>query len=137
MGENRLTEPFRLESWHYIVECRWRQQLANIRELDGLNGQVGRSGKQSMGLFLSIQGWSEHVPNLLKQNPHKSILLMEGYDLRTVLDGQVDFHDFLRAKIAHLNFMAEPFLSRNPIPSRFPILMRVRIWTFRRVHWEC
>ena len=95
------------------MECRWRQKLADIRELDGLKGQVDRSGKQTMGLFLSINGWSEKVPNLLKQNPDKSLFLMEGYDLRTVLAGRVDLREFLLAKVAKLNIEAEPFLSVN------------------------
>lgn len=81
---------FKLEGWHYLVECRWRAKLANVRELDGLQGQLGRSGKQTMGLFLSVNGWSENVPRLLKQNSDKSIILMEGYDLRTVLDVRLD-----------------------------------------------
>jgi hypothetical protein len=81
---------FEMESWHYIVECRWRSKLADIRELDGLYGQVARSGRQTMGLFLSINGWSENVVPLMKQNPDKSIILMEGYELRTVLEQTLD-----------------------------------------------
>jgi len=67
---------FVLGGWHYIVECRWRERLADIRELDGLQGQVARSGRQTMGLFISIGGWSENVPLLLKQNPDKVIILL-------------------------------------------------------------
>ena len=48
---------------------------------------------------------------LLKQNPDKSIVLMEGYDLRTVLGGQVDLRDFMLAKIAKLNLESEPYFS--------------------------
>ena len=44
-----------LDAWHYIVECRWRTKLADIRELDGLYGQIARSGKQTMGLYVSIR----------------------------------------------------------------------------------
>lgn len=102
---------FKFEGWYYIVECKWRQKLADIRQLDGLKGQVDRSGKQSMGLFLSIEGWSDNVPALLKQNPDKSILLMDGYDLRMVLSGSADLKDLLLAKIGKLNLYAEPFLS--------------------------
>jgi hypothetical protein len=43
-----------------------------------------------MGLFLSVDGWSGHVVSLLKQNPDKNIILMEGLDLRAVLAQQVD-----------------------------------------------
>jgi hypothetical protein len=83
--------------------------LADILELDGLKGQVDRSSKQTMGLFESVNGWLENVPQLLKQNPDKSILLMEGYDLRRVLDSSLDLKDFIIAKLAKLNLEAEPF----------------------------
>jgi hypothetical protein len=109
-GGEQIDGAFKLEGWHYLVECRWREKLANIRELDGLKGQVDRSGKQSMGLFLSVNGWSDNVPPLLKQNPQKSILLMDGYDLRCVLAGEIDLHDFLAAKVAALSLDTEPFL---------------------------
>src|SRR5579862_1272289 len=56
-GGEQIDGAFGMEGWHYIVECRWRKKLADIRDLDGLLGQVGRSGKQTMGLFLSINGW--------------------------------------------------------------------------------
>jgi hypothetical protein len=64
-----------------------------------------------MGLFLSIEGWSEHVGGLLKQNPDKSILLMDGYVLRMILCGEVDLRDYLVALGAQLNLRGEPWLS--------------------------
>lgn len=105
----RLDGAFELDGWYYLVECRWREKLADIRQLDGLKGQVDRSGKQTMGLFLSINGCSGNVPKLLKQNPDKSILLIEGYDLRTVLNRQVGLQDLIKAKLMKLNLEAEPF----------------------------
>jgi hypothetical protein len=109
-GAEQIDGGFKLEGWHYIVECRWREKLADVRQLDGLLGQVTRSGKQMMGLFLSINGWSDNVPSLLKQNPDKCIILMDGYDLRCVLELDVDLRELLLAKLAHLNFETEPFL---------------------------
>ena len=64
-----------------------------------------------MGLFLSINGWSENAVPLLKQNPDKSIVLVDGYDLRSILARQADLRDLLLAKLAKLNLQAEPFLS--------------------------
>jgi hypothetical protein len=113
-GGEQIDGAFKLEGWHYLVECRWRKKLADGRELDGLNGQVVRSGKQVMGLFLSINGWSDNVPELLKQNPDKSTILMEGYDLRCVLTRQVDLKEFLLAKIQHLSLNCEPYLGAIP-----------------------
>jgi hypothetical protein len=108
-GAEQIDGAFELDGWHYIVECRWRAKLANIRELDGLYGQIGRSGKQTMGLFLSINGWSEHVVPAMKQNPDKCIILMEGYDLRTLLANTIDLRRLLKAKVRALNLDAEPY----------------------------
>jgi len=110
-GAEQIDGAFRLEGWHYLLECRWREKLADIRELDGFLGQVNRSGKQAMGLFLSINGWSENVPPLLKQNTEKCLFLMDGYDLRCVLALDADLRELLLAKLAHLNNESEPFLS--------------------------
>lgn len=109
-GGEQIDGAFVLDGWHYIVECRWRQRLADIRQLDGLAGQVARSGRQTMGMFLSIEGWSSNVVPLLKQNPEKTIFLMEGFDFRSILDRRVDLRAVLKAKIAALNFEAEPYL---------------------------
>ncbi len=109
-GGEQIDGAFSLEGWFYIVECRWRTRLADIRQIDGLLGQVGRSGKQCMGLFLSIEGWSDNVLRLLKQNREKSILLMDGRDLRAVLEGRFTLPELLLRKLAHLNLRGEPFL---------------------------
>jgi hypothetical protein len=108
-GAEQIDGSFRLDGWIYLVECRWRERLAGIRQVDGLKGQVDRSGKQAMGLFMSVGGWSDNMPIVLKQNPDKSILLMDGFDLRSVLTGQIDLRDFLLAKAARLTNDTEPF----------------------------
>lgn len=110
-GAEQIDAAFEFDGWHYIVECRWRQRLADIRQLDGLAGQVARSGRQTMGLFLSVNGWSPNVVPLLKQNAEKAIFLMEGYDLRAVLEQRMDMRRLLKAKIAALNLEAEPYRS--------------------------
>jgi hypothetical protein len=110
-GGEQIDGAYEMDGWHYIVECRWRQQLADIRQLDGLLGQVGRSGRQTMGLFLSINGWSGNVIPLLKQNGEKSIFLMDGVDLHAVLSQQVDLKWLLKAKLRALNLQTDPYLS--------------------------
>jgi hypothetical protein len=115
-GGEQIDGAFELDGWHYLVECRWRSRLADIRQLDGLAGQVSRSGRQTMGMFLSIDGWSPNVVPLLKQNPEKSIFLMEGFDLRAVLSQRVGLRDLLKAKIRALNLEAEPYLSVTAMP---------------------
>jgi hypothetical protein len=110
-GAEQIDAAFEFEAWYYVVECRWRAKLADTRELDGLSGQVTRSGRQTMGLFLSINGWSDNVVPMLKQNQQKNIILMEGYDLRMVLAHPVELRSLLKAKLSALNLHAEPYHS--------------------------
>ncbi len=109
-GGEQIDGAFLLDNRHFLVECRWREKPADIRQIDGLKGQIDRSGALTMGLFLSINGWSENVCSLLKQNSQKTIILMDGYDLRGVLCSQIDLQDFLRVKVDKLSYYAEPFL---------------------------
>lgn len=112
-GGEQIDGAFKFEGWHYLVECKWTEKLTDIRQLDSLYGKVNRGGKQTMGLFLSINGWSKHVEDLLKQNPEKSIILMDGMDLRYILDAfrNVGLIELFSKKVSHLNYTSEPFYS--------------------------
>lgn len=112
-GGEQIDGAFKLDGWYYLVECKWTETLTDIRQLDSLYGKVNRSGKQTLGLFLSINGWSKNVCPLLKQNNDKSIILMDGYDLRSVLVEHNNLHlkDLLLKKLECLNFEGEPFYS--------------------------
>lgn len=117
-GGEQIDGAFEINGWYYLCECRWRQKLTDMREIDGLLGQVSRSGKQTMGFFVSISGWSENVPGLLKQNADKAIILMQGYDLRTILSGEADLQEYLSAALTHLNIRAEPYLGVREFMNR-------------------
>lgn len=118
-GVEQIDGGFRLEGWRYLVECRWRKERTDPAQLDGLLGKVNRSGKPAVGLFLRIEGWSDHVPRVLKQNADKSIILMDGYDLRSVLtDERVDLRGFLLAIVDALAYDTEPLLSARDFLAR-------------------
>jgi len=110
-GGEQIDGSFRYDGWHYLVECKWTKKRPSAIELDSLLAKVNRGGRQSMGLFLSIEGWSENVVPLLKQNPDKCIILMDGYDLRCILSESIEFTHLLNKKIENLNENSEPFLS--------------------------
>ena len=71
-----------------------------------------------MGVFLSINGWSDHVPDLIKQYTTKRIFLMDGRDLHEVLAGTLTLKELLGAKIEALNLNAEPFIGVDDILSK-------------------
>jgi hypothetical protein len=112
-GGEQIDGAFKIESSYFLVECKWTQKLTDIRQLDSLYGKISRSGKHTLGLFLSINGWSSNVTPLLKQNQDKSIILMDGYDLRSTLEEHknIDLKSLLLKKLDCLHFEGEPFYS--------------------------
>ena len=53
-----------------------------------------------------------------KQNPDKCIFLMDGFDLRCVLAGDIDLRGLLVAKLGCLNLDAEPYLGARDFLER-------------------
>jgi len=109
-GAEQLDGAIKMEGASLLVECKWRQKRSEPSELDAFAMKINRSGSGTMGLFLSINGWSENVVPLLKQNGEKRILLAEGYEVRLALEGRISLREALEQKIDHLRFRAEPYL---------------------------
>jgi RNA-directed DNA polymerase len=101
----------------FIVECKWKTKLSGIEEIGSFNDKVSRSGKLTMGCFISIKGWSSKVIPLLKQNPNKAIILIDGEDLKFVLQNKISLTVLLSKKIDKLNYASEPY---------FPVSLMVK-----------
>ena len=50
---------FSFEGTDYILEARWRNKPTIAQELDGLSGKLSRKLDNTLGLFLSINGFSD------------------------------------------------------------------------------
>ena len=116
-GAEQIDGAFRMDGWHYLVECKWTTAVTSVKELDSLSGKLGRSGVQTAGLLISVNGWSKHAVPTLKQNMQKNIMLMNGDDLRSALDGNIDLVTLLRNKVSALNLRADPFLGAAEMAS--------------------
>ena len=117
-GGEQIDGAFELDGWYYLVECRWRTKVADMSELDGLSGKVDRSGIQTMGVFISVNGWSSNVEKLMKQNSDKNLVLVNGVDIRATLKDEIPFVELLRAKMEALNLKSEPFVGVTDILSK-------------------
>ena len=110
-GGEQIDGAFEFDSWYYLVECKWLAAMTSQSDIDGLLGKLGRSGAQTMGMFISVSGWSDNVISLIKQNPEKRVLLMNGEDIRAVLTESIPLVDLLQTKARALNLDSEPFVS--------------------------
>jgi hypothetical protein len=91
---------FDLEGTYYLFEAKWHQQPVSIQDLDAFASKVRRKLENTLGLFLSINGFSpDAVATHSISRP--VLILMTGADLMAVLEERVDFVTLLLRKRRH------------------------------------
>jgi hypothetical protein len=92
---------FSFDTDDYILEARWRANLADRGDGDIFAAKVHSKAKNALGLFVSINGYTA---NFLKRFEEATpFITMDGSDLFMVLDDRIRLDDLLRAKKRHAN----------------------------------
>lgn len=99
VGE-QIDGAFSFDGTDYLFEAKWQQELVNASSLDAFASKVRRKLENTLGVFLSINGFSQDGVSA-----HSSggavILLMDGADLMAVLEERIDFVSLLLRKKRH------------------------------------
>lgn len=83
---------------HFLLEAKWQTEPANLADLRDLDGAVGSSLDNTLGLFISLNGFSQPALQAYPQGNRPRLICMEGSDLMAVLDGRIDLADLIRRK---------------------------------------
>lgn len=100
---------FTFERTDFLLEAKWQQELVGIEELDAFSGKIARKLDNTLGLFLSINGYSPDAVGLHTAT-RPVMILMDGSDLMAVLDGRIDLRALLLRKRRHAAQTGELFL---------------------------
>lgn len=100
---------FTLEGTDYLFESKWHNQPVGIFDLDAFSGKVKRKLDNTLGLFLSINGYSSEAVQIHSCG-RSSILLMDGMELLSVLEGRIDFVSLIIRKRRHAAQTGEIYL---------------------------
>jgi|GraSoi013_1_20cm_3_1032427.scaffolds.fasta_scaffold01766_3 hypothetical protein len=91
---------FSLEGTDYLFEAKWQQPQVAAGDLDSFAAKVRRKLENTLGVFLSINGFSADGVDA-----HSSggavLILMDGADLMGVLEERIDFVTLLLRKKRH------------------------------------
>jgi hypothetical protein len=85
----------------YILEARWRKEPTSRDHLDVFAQKVRRKGKNALGLYVSVNGFSSDGLETYKEET--PFMTMDGVDLYLVLDQRIRLDDLLRRKKRHAN----------------------------------
>lgn len=92
---------FSFDTDDYVLESRWRAALADRADGDVFAAKVQSKGKNAIGLFVSINGFTANF--LSRFETATPFITLDGTDLFMVFDNRVRLDDLLRAKKRHAN----------------------------------
>lgn len=96
LGE-QLDGAFSLDGTEYLFEAKWQKTLVNKADLAVFSEKVKTKLENTLGIFLSINGFSPDGV-AAHQAGGASILLVDGGDLMAVLEERIDFISLLLRK---------------------------------------
>ncbi|MEW2046605.1 hypothetical protein [Streptomyces sp. NPDC005476] len=85
----------------YILEAKWLKGAVEAGPLMLFNDKVRRKGKNALGLFISVNGFSSGARSAFKEGT--AFLTVDGTDLFYVLDDRVWLDELLMRKKRHAN----------------------------------
>jgi hypothetical protein len=103
---------FTLGETHFLLEAKWTKGQTERKELDPFKAKVTSRIENTLGLFISINGFQETAVEF-HSGVGAQMLLMTGSDLYTVLDGRVDLVDLLQRKYRHASQTGEVLFEAN------------------------
>jgi hypothetical protein len=97
IGGEQIDGAFAFEATDYLFEAKWQQDPTSAADLDVLAGKLSRKLDNTLGLFLSVNGFSEDGVKA-HSSGRRMMLLMDGSDLMAVLEGRIDLIQLLLRK---------------------------------------
>lgn len=100
-----------LDSFTYLIEARWRDDVAVATDLAVFADKVERRIDATRGLFISMSGFRPAAVDKYRQAKENRFILLDGADLAWILEGRFDFSEALRAKIRAASIQGDPYVS--------------------------
>jgi hypothetical protein len=100
---------FTFDNTDYLLEAKWTQDRMEPAQLDTFQGKINRKLDNTLGMFLSMNGFTDNAINLHSRS-RPSMILWDGADLMAVLEGRVDLVHLLLRKRRHAAHTGEVFL---------------------------
>ncbi len=97
IGE-QIDGAFSLNNEQYLLEAKWRNKPIPLADLYTFSGKIERRLENTLGLFISISGFSKEAIESFGKSGKKLMILMDSEDLLAVLDERITICDLLLRK---------------------------------------
>jgi hypothetical protein len=107
IGE-QIDGAFTFDSTDFLLEAKWQKTLVPASDLYAFGGKITNKLKNTLGLFISVDGFSKD--GIENNNPlTKQMILMDGEDLMMVFDGRIRLDEIILLKRQHASQTGEIF----------------------------
>ncbi len=89
---------FTFENNDFLFESKWEKNPMNAGDLYKFSGKLTGNLDNTLGLFLSINGFSNDGVVAYSKGNRPNLILMDGSDLTAVLEGRIDLKKLLLRK---------------------------------------
>ena len=114
LGDEQIDGAFTFENSDYLLEAKWQKEPVETGDLKKFAGTLSDKLKNTLGLFISIDGFSKGAREFTGSNA-RTMILMDGMDLNSVLDQRIDLHHLLFMKRRHASETGEIYYSASMI----------------------
>lgn len=101
LEREQIDGAFSFDTDDYVLEAKWWHKAMGRGHLDEFATKVRRKGKNALGLYVSINGFTKDALDEYKDST--PFITMDGGDLMAVLDERVRLDDLVRRKKRHMN----------------------------------
>ncbi len=105
VGE-QIDGSFTFDNDDYLLEAKWQKAQVNAGDLYKFGGKISGKLKNTLGLFISLDGYSPDCTET-GSSVVKSMILMDGQDLMMVLDGRIRLNEMMFIKRRHASDTGE------------------------------
>ncbi|MHC6176844.1 restriction endonuclease [Glutamicibacter sp. X7] len=92
---------FTLDGTEFLLEAKWQKELAALSDIHAFSGKIDFKLDNTLGLFVSIDGFQPNAIEKLNGAGRSRIILMTGADLAAVYDAHIPLKDLLTRKKQH------------------------------------
>ena len=110
----QLDGAFSFEGVDFLFEARWRSEQAGAPDLSVFSEKLRAKLENTLGLFLSINGFSEDAVRK-HSSGRRLMVLMDGSDLTAVLEGRIELVELLLRKRRHASQTGNIYLRLHDI----------------------
>jgi hypothetical protein len=114
IAAEQIDGAFTFDNNDYLLEAKWQQKPVNAGDLYKFAGVLSGKLKNTLGLFISINGFSSEC-TATRSEALKAMILMDGADLNAILDDRIDLHQMLYRKRRHASQTGNIYLPVDKI----------------------